>query len=176
MKWISVQSKKRLTWIVIALGIYGVAIFIKLVLVQLVQYDQLTTIAKQNWDREIPFASERGEIVDRNGEIIVTNALAPTFYFMPSQNPDKEAVATAIAEELNIERAPILKKLEQRVTLVKLAPEAKNIAYDQAVALQRRQIPGLYSGVDYIRQYPYGNLLARFLRVYRSRQSRPRRH
>lgn len=147
----------------IALVLYGVAIFLKLIYLQFFQYEKLTTLAKENWDREIPFASERGLIVDRHGEIIVTNKLAPTLYFMPSQNSQPEEVAEAIAEELGIQPSPILQKLKKRAYLIKLAPQAKNITYEQAVAIQRRQIPGLYSGVDYIRQYPHGNLLARFI-------------
>lgn len=163
LKWVSKNSKKRLTWIAIAFVLYGVAIFVKLVYVQLVQYDELSTIAKQSWDREIPFNSERGKIVDRNGEVIVSNELAPTLYFMPSQNKDKEQVADAIAGVLNKDRAAILKRLEQRVSIVKLQPEGKNISYEQAVAIQQKQIPGLYTGVDYVRHYPNGNLLARLL-------------
>lgn len=163
MKWVSTNSKKRLTWIAIAFVLYGVAIFVKLIYLQFVQYDELSTLAKQNWDREIPFHSERGEITDRNGEVIVSNELAPTLYFMPSQNAEKEQVATEISNVLNKDRAAILKKLEQRVSLVKIAPEAKNITYEQAVTIQQKQIPGLYSGVDYVRSYPHGNLLARLL-------------
>lgn len=163
LKWVSKKSKKRLTWIAIAFVLYGVAIFVKLVYVQLVQYDELSTIAKQSWDREIPFKSERGKIVDRNGEVIVSNELAPTLYFMPSQNKEKEQVADAIADVLNKDRATILKRLEQRVSIVKIAPEGKNITYEQAVEIQQKQIPGLYTGVDYVRHYPNGNLLARLL-------------
>ncbi|MER2112840.1 MAG: penicillin-binding transpeptidase domain-containing protein [Solibacillus isronensis] len=163
MKWVTTKSKKRLTWIAIALVLYGVAIFVKLVSVQIIQYDELSTKAKENWDREIPFHTQRGEITDRNNEVIVTNKLAPTLYFMPSQNEDKEQAADAIANVLNKDRAKILERLQQRVSLVKIAPEAKNITYDQAEKIQQLQIPGLYSGVDYVRSYPHGNLLARFL-------------
>ncbi|MEK4698777.1 penicillin-binding transpeptidase domain-containing protein [Solibacillus sp. FSL R7-0668] len=163
MKWVQKSSKHRLTWIAIAFVLYGVAIFVKLVYVQVVQYEELSALAKENWDREIPFNSERGEIVDRNGEVIVTNALAPTLYFMPAQNENKEQVADAISEVLNKDRTQILKKLQQRINLVKLQPEAKNITYDQAITLQQMEIPGLYSGIDYVRAYPNGNLLSRFL-------------
>ncbi|ATP39252.1 stage V sporulation protein D [Solibacillus sp. R5-41] len=163
MKWVSNNSKKRLTWIAIAFVLFGVAIFVKLVSLQLVQYNELSTLAKQSWDREITFKSERGKIVDRNGEVIVSNELAPTLYFMPSQNKDKEQVADAIADVLNKDRTAILKKLEQRISIVKIAPEGKNITYEQAVTIQQKQIPGLYTGVDYVRHYPNGNLLARLL-------------
>ena len=163
MKWVQKSAKQRLTWIAIAFVLYGVAIFVKLLYVQVVQYDELSTLAKENWDREIPFSTQRGEIVDRKGEVIVTNELAPTMYFMPAQNENKEQVADALSQVLNKDKTKLLAKLQQRLNLVKIAPEAKNISYDQAIALQQMQIPGLYSGIDYVRAYPHGNLLARFL-------------
>jgi len=53
--------------------------------------------------------------------------------------------------------------MKKKEYLVKLAPEGKNISYEKAVQLQGMQIDGLYSGVDYSRDYPYGTLLSRFL-------------
>lgn len=130
---------------------------------QVIQHDKLTELAKTNWDREIPFTSERGEITDRNGEIIVTNELAPTLYFMPTQNDNIEEAANQIADVLNLDAKRLFEKMNSKSYLVKLAPEAKNISYEQAVKIQELKIDGLYSGVDYDRSYPYGNLLSRLV-------------
>lgn len=127
---------------------------------QVIQHDKLTELAKTNWDREIPFTSERGEITDRNGEVIVTNELAPTLYFMPTQNDNIEEAANQIADVLNLDAKRLFEKMNSKSYLVKLAPEAKNISYEQAVKIQELKIDGLYSGVDYDRSYPYGNLLS----------------
>lgn len=143
--------------------IFGLAVVIRLFYVQVLQYDRLTELAKQNWDREVPFASERGAITDRNGEIIVTNKLAPTLYFMPAQNDNIEEAARQIAEVLDLDEKKLYEKMNSKAYLVKLAPEAKNISYEQAVQIQGLKIDGLYSGVDYVRHYPYGTLLSRFL-------------
>lgn len=163
MKWISTISKKRLKVIIYAFIFFGIAVVLRLFYVQIIQHDKLTELAKENWDREIPFSSERGEIVDKNGEVIVTNKLAPTLYFMPAQNDDIEKAASQIASVLNLDEKKLFEKMNSRAYLVKLAPEAKNITYEQAVQIQGLKIDGLYSGVDYIRHYPYGNMLARFL-------------
>ncbi|MEK5186992.1 penicillin-binding transpeptidase domain-containing protein [Solibacillus sp. FSL W7-1324] len=163
MKWVSTSSKKRLSLIISGLIFFGIVVVIRLFYVQVIQHDELTELAKENWDREIPFASERGEIVDRNGEVIVTNELAPTLYFMPSQNDNIEEAAKQIASVLDLDTQKLYEKMNKRVSIVKLAPEAKNITYKQAVEIQGLNIDGLYSGVDYIRQYPYGNLLSRFI-------------
>ena len=130
---------------------------------QVIQHDKLTELAKTNWDREIPFTSERGEITDRNGKLIVTNELAPTLYFMPTQNDNIEEAANQIAEVLKLDAKKLYEKMNSKSYLVKLAPEAKNISYDEAVKIQEMKIDGLYSGVDYDRSYPYGNLLSRLV-------------
>ncbi|HWK24243.1 MAG TPA: stage V sporulation protein D [Ureibacillus sp.] len=163
MKWISTISKKRLKLIIYGFILFGLAVVIRLFYVQVIQHDKLTELAKENWDREIPFASERGEIVDRNGDIIVTNKLAPTLYFMPAQNDNIEEAAKQIASVLDLDSQELFKKMKSPRYLVKLAPEAKNITYEQAVEIQSLKIDGLYSGVDYVRHYPYGNLLSRFI-------------
>lgn len=143
--------------------LYSFLLLVRLLNVQLFKNEELTAKAEQNWDREIPFANERGTITDRNGEVLVTNKLAPTLYFMPSQNEDTEGAAKAIASVLNVDEAKLIEKMKSREYLVKLAPEGKNISYEDAVKLQGLQIDGLYTGVDYIRAYPYGTLLSRLL-------------
>ncbi|WP_339288918.1 stage V sporulation protein D [Ureibacillus sp. FSL K6-0786] len=163
MKWISTVSKKRLRIVMYGFILFVIAAIVRLFIVQIIQHDKLTELAKENWDREIPFASERGEIVDRNGEVIVTNKLAPTLYFMPAQNDNIEQAAKQIASVLKIDEKKLYEKMNSKSYLVKLAPEAKNITYEQAVELQGLKIDGLYTGVDYVRHYPYGNLLSRFI-------------
>ncbi|SOB92395.1 stage V sporulation protein D (sporulation-specific penicillin-binding protein) [Ureibacillus xyleni] len=163
MKWISTISKSRLKLIIYGFILFGVAVVIRLFYVQVIQHDKLTELAKENWDREIPFAAERGEIVDRNGNVLVTNKLAPTLYFMPAQNDNIELAAKQIASVLKLDEKKLFEKMNTRDYLVKLAPEAKNITYEQAVQIQGLKIDGLYSGVDYVRHYPYGNLLSRFI-------------
>ena len=163
MKWIFKQAQGRLKIIIICFMLYGLAILIRLFYVQIAQHEELTELAKANWDREIPFQEERGDITDRNGEAIVTNKLAPTLYFMRAQNDNVEEVADQLAPLLKTDREKLLEKLSRRAYLTKLAPEGKNITAEQAEQVQQLQIDGLYSGVDYVRHYPYGTLLSRLL-------------
>ncbi|GAB0167289.1 stage V sporulation protein D [Lysinibacillus sp. CTST325] len=163
MKWISIHSKKRLRILYVLFMFVAVAVVIRLVFLQVLDQKDLTKKAEENWDREIPFANERGHITDRKGKNIVTNKLAPTLYFMPSQSKDIEGAAAKIAQVLGVDEQKLLEKMKKKEYLVKLAPEGKNIPYEKAVELQGMQIEGLYSGVDYSRDYPYGTLLSRFL-------------
>lgn len=139
------------------------AVVLKLVQLQFFQFDELTTKAKESWDRELPYASLRGNILDRNGEVIVGNKLSPTLFYMPSQNDEPEKVAKEIAPLLNMEEAKLFEQLNKRDYLVKLAPQGKNISSELAMQIQDKNIPGLYAGIDYIRDYPNGNMLSRLI-------------
>ena len=160
MKWISTISKNRLKFIVYGFIIFALAVVLRLFYVQVIQHEKLTDLAKENWDREIPFASERGDIVDRDGEVIVTNKLAPTLYFMPAQSDNIEEAAKQIASVLDLDAEKLYEKMNVKKYMVKLE---KNISYEKAVEIQSLKISGLYTGVDYIRHYPYGDLLSRFI-------------
>lgn len=135
----------------------------KLFHVQIIKHEWLKVRAEENWDREIPFGAIRGEINDRNGELIVGNQLAPTLYYMPSQNKEPEKVAAALAEILQTDAQKLLEKLSKKDYMVKLAPEGKNITKEQADEIAKLQIEGLYTGVDFIRNYPNGELLSRLI-------------
>ncbi|MFX3674194.1 MAG: penicillin-binding transpeptidase domain-containing protein [Paenisporosarcina sp.] len=135
----------------------------KLIHVQFFQFDFLSQKAEENWDRQIPFSQTRGNIRDRDSELIVGSKLAPTIYFMPVQNKDIEKASQQLSEVLNVEPQILFEKLNTKVVLVKLAPEGKNITLEQALKIQSLQIPGVYTGVDYVRDYPYGDLLSRLL-------------
>ena len=127
MKWIFKQAQGRLKIIIICFMLYGLAILVRLFYVQIIQHEELTELAKANWDREIPFQEERGDITDRNGEVIVTNKLAPTLYFIKAQNDKVDFVAEQLAPVLNTDEKQLLEKLSKKAYLTKLAPEGKNL-------------------------------------------------
>nr|WP_260857985.1 penicillin-binding transpeptidase domain-containing protein [Bacillus sp. FJAT-22090] len=135
----------------------------KLIQLQFFQFDELTTKAKESWDRELPYSSLRGNILDRNGEVIVGNKLSPTLFYMPSQNNEPEQVAEEIAPLINMEKEALYEQLNKRKSIVKIAPAGKNISSELAMEIQDKNIKGLYAGVDYIRDYPYGDMLSRLL-------------
>ncbi|WP_391120810.1 penicillin-binding transpeptidase domain-containing protein [Psychrobacillus sp. L3] len=151
----------RVIWLITIL--LFLAVILKLVQLQFFQFDELTTKAKESWDRELPYASLRGNILDRNGEVIVGNKLSPTLFYMPSQNDDPEKVAQQIAPLINMDKVALFDQLNKRASIIKVAPAGKNISAELAMEIQDMNIKGLYSGVDYVRDYPHGNMLSRLL-------------
>lgn len=157
------RLKIRLRTMVILFFCLAILSVLKLVHVQFFQFQFLSQKAEENWDREIPFSQTRGNIRDRHGELIVGSKLAPTIYFMPAQNDEIEKAAKQLSDVLGVESNVLFEKMNKREFLVKLAPEGKNIDVKQALHIQSLQIPGVYTGVDYVRDYPYGELLSRLL-------------
>ncbi|WP_429917689.1 peptidoglycan D,D-transpeptidase FtsI family protein [Lederbergia citrisecunda] len=157
------QSKKRLRAVFIIFLISISMVIAKLFHVQIIKHEWLKARAEENWDREIPFGAIRGEIQDRNGQLIVGNQLAPTLYFMPSQNKEPEKAAALLADILQVDKGKLLEKMTKKAYMNKLAPEGKNITQEQATEISKLQIDGLYTGVDFVRNYPYGELLSRLI-------------
>ncbi|QFF98375.1 stage V sporulation protein D [Psychrobacillus glaciei] len=151
----------RVIWLITIL--LFLAVILKLVQLQFFQFEELTTKAKESWDRELPYASLRGNILDRNGEVIVGNKLSPTLFYMPSQNDDPEKVAQQIAPLINMETEDLFDQINKRAYLIKIAPKGKNISSELAMEIQDKNIKGLYAGIDYVRDYPHGNMLSRLL-------------
>ena len=75
----------------------------KLFHVQIIKHELLKERAEANWDREIPFGGVRGDIIDRNGDLIVGSRLAPTLIFHAiSKSRILKSAATALAAILGI--------------------------------------------------------------------------
>jgi stage V sporulation protein D (sporulation-specific penicillin-binding protein) len=160
---VPLQLKIRVRTMVLLFFCLGVASLGKLVFMQFFQYEWLTQKAEENWDREIPFSQTRGNIRDRDGKLIVGSKLAPTLYFMPAQNKDVDSAAAKLSAALGIDQKKLVEQMSDKAFLIKLAPAAKNIELGKAIEIQSLQIPGLYTGVDYVRDYPHDELLSRLL-------------
>ncbi len=65
----------------------------RLAYVQLVSSADILEKAEELWSRDIPLYAERGKILDRNGEVLVDNQLAPTLVVVPRQIENPEEVA-----------------------------------------------------------------------------------
>ncbi len=157
------QLKIRVRTMILIFLCLSIASIGKLVVMQFFQYEWLTLKAEENWDREIPFSQTRGNIRDRDGELIVGSKLAPTLYFMPAQSEDIESAAEKLSVALNTDKKKLVEQMSKKTFLIKLAPEGKNIELGTALEIQSLQIPGLYTGVDFVRDYPHDELVSRLL-------------
>lgn len=162
-KQVQLKHKIRLRFVYSLLIVFVLLLIGKLFHVQIIQHKKITNRAEENWDIEVPFGYERGELLDRRGRVIVGNEVAPSLYFVPAQNDQIEQVAAQLAPRLEVEQKVLMEKLSQKEFMIKIAPEGKNINKQLAEEITALNIPGLYANVDFVRQYPHETLLSRLI-------------
>jgi stage V sporulation protein D (sporulation-specific penicillin-binding protein) len=162
MRVSNVTVRKRL---LIALFV-GILIFfvidVRLGYVQFFLGNRLTDLAKGSWSRNVPFAPQRGEIIDRNGVALATNISAPTVYVVPRQVRDPASTAEKLASVLNMPKEKAYRDITVRKSMVTIK-EGKKISHEKAKEIRALGLEGVYIGEDSKRYYPFGNYLSHVL-------------
>ncbi|MBR7162696.1 MAG: peptidoglycan glycosyltransferase [Clostridia bacterium] len=116
--------------------------------------------ALDQWTRDLPSDAPRGEILDRNGEILAGTSTRYNIYVRPNSVKDKEKVATIIADVLGYEKSIVLEKISKRVSEVTIATKVTKEQMDQ---LFSADIDGVYYSEDNFRYYPNGDFMTQVL-------------
>lgn len=140
-----------------------VAILVKLLYIQIWQYDDLHEKALTSWNRQVPQQSERGLILDREGKVLVTNQLHPSLHVMPGQLEDKERLIQELSARSKLPETVVRKEVERKSYLNHLRQTSQAITKKDVADLQMLGIEGLYSSLAFKRSYPYNSLLASVL-------------
>jgi stage V sporulation protein D (sporulation-specific penicillin-binding protein) len=163
VKSLLVLHKKRL-FIIFSIALFVmIALLGRLSFVQLIQGSWLTGKAENLWGRDIPFASKRGRILDRNGELIAYNISSPSVMVVPAQIKDKEGTADKLANILQVPVEKILPFVKKRQLIVRVTPYGRKISEDKAEQIQGLQLPGVVVAEDSKRYYPYQSLASHIL-------------
>ncbi|MBD2310738.1 penicillin-binding protein 2 [Desertifilum sp. FACHB-1129] len=140
----------------------------RLAQLQLVQGRYHRYRAELNRIRQIPVASERGNILDRKGRVLAANRLSRSVYLWPrEQTPEQwQDSIPRLAALLNLPATEILEKLEQsgyRSALpIRIRRDLKS---EEFVALEESMpmLPGVEVRAESNRDYPHGSLASHVL-------------
>lgn len=164
MKRVSnVTVRKRLVTVFLVALFVFVVISIRLGYVQFVMGKELMDRAENLWSRDIPLRPERGEILDRNGEVIVENVTAPTLVVVPRQIKNPKDTAEKIAQVLNMSPDKAYKDITREESVWIINPEGRKLTEEQAVQIQELNMEGVYLAEDSKRHYPHGAYLSHVL-------------
>ncbi|WP_158735455.1 stage V sporulation protein D [Alteribacillus sp. YIM 98480] len=158
-----VTVRKRLFFVLIAGGLAIMILLIRLGYVQFSMGEWLTELAEDSWSRDVPFEAERGEIIDRNGEVLATNVSAPSVLAVPRQIEDPEDAAQKLAEVLGVSVEKAHGWVTQNERMVRLTPEGRKISKEKAAEVRDLEIEGIYIAEDNKRHYPKGKYLSHVL-------------
>ncbi|HEV2606763.1 MAG TPA: penicillin-binding protein 2, partial [Xanthomonadaceae bacterium] len=154
--------RTRLLWVAGALGVAAVALVARAVDLQFVNQDFYQQQGDQRFLRELPIATTRGMITDRNGEPLAISTPVESIWANPSElsdHPDRYAeLATALGIPVADLSAAIKKRADKEFLYLR-----RHMDPDAAQAITALNIPGVYSRREYRRYYPLGEVMAHVL-------------
>ena len=165
MKQYRLFKIKRIIMIYIIVLIGFIFLFLKLSYVKIVKGQDYYNLALDLWTRTAPTKGVRGNIYDRNGNLIVGSYLAPTVVVIPKQIENKDATASFLSDVLDVSKDEILKHLNKKVSVEILKPSGRYISVDKAIKIINKNIKGVYVVSDSKRSYPYNDILAPIIGV-----------
>ena len=92
--------------------------------------NKIAPMAYNQWTRDIPIEGKRGNIYDRNGNLIVGNSLSPSVAVIKRQIKDKDYVVEQLSTILNCDKGLILKHINKSEIWVKEVLRNNNIDLD----------------------------------------------
>jgi penicillin-binding protein 2 len=153
----------------LALTVFGV-LFLRLWALQVLAGDKYRTQANDNRVRTLPIDAPRGPILDRNGRVLVTNAIGTSLELWPADLPRERAAQEkelrALASVTGVHYREILRRITEYsgdpLTPVLLR---RGIHDDQIAYLEEHQLdfPGVRLAESYLRSYPHQSLAAHVL-------------
>jgi cell division protein FtsI (penicillin-binding protein 3) len=146
--------------LVVLLIVFG-ALLGRAAWLQAVRAESLSQMAARQHRETITIPASRGTIFDRNGEVLAIGEQATTVYADPQQVRDPRAVATAAARALGVNAGELYGKLVHAKGSF-LYVERKADPND-AAALERRHLPGLFFYPEERRSYPQRSVAAHVL-------------
>ncbi len=161
MKYTVYSLKKRLLAMMIAVTFLFFLLFGRLFYVQIISGMQLQSKALSQWTRDLPIVPARGEIVDRNGELLAGNKLVYSVYVRPKAVTDADAVVELLAGLFDLDREKLRAKVTNRG--VSEITVQRQVEKEQAQTIMESGLNGIYLSEDNERIYPNGNFLSQVL-------------
>ncbi len=152
----------RIRFVFLVIVIALILIIGKVFYIQVFSYNKLSKLTEDLWSRKMIINAPRGDIVDRNGNILATSLVTTTVYVVPNQIKDKEKVAKDIAEILECDYEDVYKYVSKHSSM-EIIRKGMDISSEVADKIDKLGYDGVYLVVDSKRYYPYGETLAHII-------------
>lgn len=157
---VSLALKRRMLIIMLCftLGLLGMGI--RLTYVQVIEGKKLQELADEQQTRNRAITPTRGNIYDRNLNILAKSASVATIGVVHAQITEPERVAQVLSEHLNMDYDEVYKKVTKRVAFMRIATKVEKSLADEIRALN---LSGVKVDEDSKRYYPYHSLASQTL-------------
>lgn len=138
-------------------------IIIRIFYIQVIKYDELSSLANNLWSRNLPITADRGLILDRNGVELANNVTTTSLVVVPNQIKDKKLVATSLSKIIGVSYEEMYKHLTKKTSIERIHPEGRRLSFKVADQINDLNLEGVYLLKESKRNYPYNNLLSHVL-------------
>ena len=135
------------------------ALAIRVFYLQIISNKHLQMLAAEEWLRDLPLSSRRGEILDSNGVSLATTITSYDVYVRARNVTEPASLAQAISNKLNIDYETAYSKVTNKSfseILIKMQVE-------EATAKSLTEYKGVYLSQNVARVYTYSSLLTQVL-------------
>ena len=158
-----VVMRKRIAFLFLCVGLFLIVLIVRLAVVQLGQGAGLSKMADDSHFRGVPVASKRGNIEDRQGNVLAMSVSSETIYAVPAevrQSGRTKEIAASLAQLLGRPETEIEDRITKRSALEYVQ---KRVTPEIAAQVRARKFPGIGTTEDSQRYYPNGSLAAHII-------------
>ncbi|MGD0587080.1 MAG: penicillin-binding protein 2 [Oryzomonas sp.] len=161
------ESKRRI--LILSFVVAGIFFLLLLRLwhLQILNVDDYRNMSENNRLRFVPVAASRGTILDRNGEVLVSNQPSFSLAVVPQEVTNKDDLLDRLAKLLGLDRAEMDERWEKGKGRAKYYPVilASNISRDQVEIVEENhlRLQGVEIEMKPVREYASGVLAAHLL-------------
>ncbi|HHU30143.1 MAG: penicillin-binding transpeptidase domain-containing protein [Bacillota bacterium] len=156
----NITVRKRLIFFFICIAALVFAFICRLGWLQLVHGQELREKAWEQWTRINVARAQRGNIYDRNGELLAGSSASLSILARPGQIDDKEKTAKELASILEMDENRLLELLGKEIDSVYLK---RQMDEDVAQEIRKLNLEGVYFTPEPKRIYPHGRLASQLL-------------
>jgi len=151
--------QRRFVATLIIIATLFVALLGRVFYLQIIKGKDLQILAAEEWLRDLPLSSKRGEIYDCNGVSLASTITTYDIYVRARNVEEPVTLATQLSKALNLE----YEKVYNKVTNKSLSEILIKMQVSEDVALPLTKFKGVYLSQNVARIYPYNELLTQVL-------------
>ena len=165
---VSIKTKKRIKFILIGAIILMTLLIMHIAYIQFIQGKELQAKAYEQQSLERAVNPKRGTIYDATGKVVLAvSSSAETVTVNPTNiaKENKEKVAKALSEILEIDYEKVLKRVKRNSSIETIAKKQEKEKTDKLrLWMNENDITeGINIDEDTKRYYPYNNLASQFI-------------
>jgi cell division protein FtsI (penicillin-binding protein 3) len=158
----SYSLRKRLMTISAMLGAFGLVLVARAAHLQLISPGFYQEQGDARFLREVPIATSRGTITDRNGEPLAISSPVESVWANPKELLQHANRMPVLAKALGIPHEVLVQRISQRADK-EFVYLRRHLNPDIAQEVVDMGIPGVYSQREFRRFYPHGEVMAHVL-------------